>query len=79
MSRTTSTATQAAQFNEGQSIQDNLIAELRVLWTHFNSQASPTFENSEGQTIKRTDNAIRFATNMRDKVQKMAGLVNGLR
>ena len=67
------------EFNSNQSIQDNLIADLRVLWTHFNSQAQPTYLNSEGVTVNRTDNAIRFATNMRDKVQKMAGLVNGLR
>ena len=79
MTRNASTASQPLQFNENCSIHDNLIADLRVLWTHFNSQASPTYENSEGQTINRTDNAIRFATNMRDKVQKMAGLVNGLR
>ena len=76
---TQSSQSKEEQFNAGYSIQDNLIADLRVLWTHFNSQAQPSYQNADGQTVNRTDNAIRFATNMRDKVQKMAGLINGLR
>ena len=80
MSRTTSPASQSVpQFNAGQSVCDNLIEDLRVLWNHFNSQAQPSYENSDGTTVNRSDNAVRFATNMRDKVQKMAGLVNSMR
>jgi hypothetical protein len=59
-------------------MKDLAISELRSLWRHFNQQAQPVHTNKDGQAFERTQSQIDFAVNMREKVQRLAGIVNSL-